>query len=201
MKKGINSRMLKCGNTCIIKSQLLRNLTSMASIVQLLSFVESAETGFAADLARSAFPRPVVKLPGHVCYDYFATKASKLYEVKRIAKEMNLDLPSKSTPGNKPNIKYPLRRLVLTGNDTDEVLELFFGSKWNDDEKGIRELWRQARRSVLRSQMERDAGKEKWFDGELSVFQLNVRPASEREKKSVEEHIASRNEKEKNQEA
>lgn len=159
---------------------------------------EGAETGFAADLAKSVYPKPKVILPGQACYDYFVSKASKLYEVRRIAKEIHLSLPNKSTTGNKANVKYPLRRLVLTGNDTEDNLELFFGEKWNDAEKGISDLWRQARRSVLRSLMEKDEGKEKWFDGELPGPRWNVRPASEREKRAVKEHIASRDEKEKN---
>lgn len=157
--------------------------------------VESEETGFAAALAESTFPKKVVKLPGHVCYDYFVSKGAKLYEVKRMAKEMHLELPKKETTGNRANVKYPLRRLVLTGNDTDENMELFFGPKWNDAEKGIGGLWRQTRRSVLRSQLEKDGGKDKWFDNELSGFQWNIRPATEKEKRQVKEHIASRNKK------
>lgn len=161
--------------------------------------IEGKETEWAAGLAESVFLKKldILELQGWECFEYFREKGSKLYEVKRLAKEMCLELPKEDTSGNKANVKYVLRRLVLTSNDTEENFGLFFGDKWDDPVKGIRKLWAQARRSVLRSLKEKDAGKKKWFVHELPGFLWNIRPASQKEAKQVAEHIAERSKKNK----
>ncbi|KAL9004422.1 MAG: hypothetical protein Q9188_002760 [Gyalolechia gomerana] len=66
-----------------------------------------------------------------------------------LAKRLGLDIPIAGTQGFKFSIKYPMRRLVITGEDTPENKELFFGPNWEAETK---ELHYECRVEVLLAQ-------------------------------------------------
>lgn len=81
----------------------------------------------------------------------------------------------------------PVRRLVLTGNDSKRKFKLFFGT--NEDDR-LLEVWEMARRSVLRSQIQNDGGKDKWYDYEVPSWAWKPRRATAKEQSDVDKHIA-----------
>ena len=164
--------------------------------------VDSEHVKCARDLALSAFSdddddddddnsnasEKENKMLGKPCYEYLIHKAPKSSEVRKLAREMNLDLPDKHTRGLKLLAMYPVRRLVLTGNDTRRNFDSFFGLEHDEE---LRKIWEMARRSVLRSQLQKDGGKDKWFGFEVSPFAVKPRPATAGELKVVKEHRKS----------
>jgi hypothetical protein len=80
---------------------------------------------------------------------------------------------------------YPIRRLVLSGKDTNRNMRLFFGPKWEDDVQGVVDIWKVARMDVLLLHKEPWSGKNCRFDYESPT--VIPRPANEEEQKKLKQ--------------
>ncbi|RDL39875.1 uncharacterized protein BP5553_04215 [Venustampulla echinocandica] len=75
-------------------------------------------------------------------FTYYNTIAHTVPEAKDLAKSVNLTLPTGATEG----LEKPIRRLIITGNDTPKNLQLFLGPGWKSIETSI---YKPARINVL----------------------------------------------------
>ncbi|KAL8938864.1 MAG: hypothetical protein Q9216_003667 [Gyalolechia sp. 2 TL-2023] len=82
-------------------------------------------------------------------FEHWVESAHKSPAAIDLAKRLGLDLPTPETEGIKSGLMYPMRRLVITGEDTPENQEIFFGPDWEAETK---ELHQDCRVEVLLAQ-------------------------------------------------
>jgi hypothetical protein len=79
-------------------------------------------------------------IPAVYPIEYYNSQAHKVPAAKALATSINLSLPPR-----RGGLSIPIRRLVLTGKDTPENLELLLGPIWKSQEK----YWGEARIEIL----------------------------------------------------
>lgn len=70
-------------------------------------------------------------------FEYWVQSAHQSPAAVDLAKRLGLDLPTAETEGFKSGLMYPMRRLVITGEDTPKNKELFFGPNWETETKDL----------------------------------------------------------------
>ncbi|MCJ1245313.1 hypothetical protein MMC30_002517 [Trapelia coarctata] len=93
---------------------------------------------------------------GMSAFDYWRTTAFSSPLARALASQLNLDLFDPSTtrysiygldgPCFKGGLMYPVRRLVVTGQDTPENMVILFGPKWEAD---VKQIWKHCRMEVF----------------------------------------------------
>jgi len=63
----------------------------------------------------------------HAVMQFWLHQAHKNADARALADSLGLELPRGDPYGFKAGLKYPIRRLVLTGNDTPENFRILFG--------------------------------------------------------------------------
>ena len=67
-------------------------------------------------------------------------------EAQALASRLGLELPRENTYGFRSGTKYPIRRLIITGEDTPDNMAIFFGPTWKAD---MERVHRDARIDIL----------------------------------------------------
>ncbi|KAL8688050.1 MAG: hypothetical protein Q9218_005939 [Villophora microphyllina] len=81
-------------------------------------------------------------------FQYWNEKAYKDPAATALADRLGLDIPHDTMCGFKSGLMYPMRRLVIAGEDTPENMKALFGPKWKDDTASIHQ---ECRHMVLAS--------------------------------------------------
>lgn len=79
---------------------------------------------------------------------YWNTTAYSQPAAQALAERLSLSLvrpESGSSPGMQGGLIYPIRRLVVTGEDTSVNMEILLGPEW----EGCRKVWEECRMTVL----------------------------------------------------
>lgn len=81
---------------------------------------------------------------------YWTAVAHSQPAAQALAERLGLSLiqPDAGTVGMKSGLIYPIRRLVVTGEDTPENMEILLGPEW----EGCRRVWDECRMTVLATQ-------------------------------------------------
>ncbi|KAI4178876.1 MAG: hypothetical protein L6R41_008168 [Letrouitia leprolyta] len=70
-------------------------------------------------------------------FEYWIQSAHQSPAAVDLAQRLGLDLPTPETQGFKCGLMYPMRRLVITGEDTPENRAIFFGPDWEAETKDL----------------------------------------------------------------
>lgn len=122
---------------------------------------------------RSSGPTDVIH-PANDAHDFWLNHAHNDPAARALADRLNLCLPAGQPFGLQALLVYPIRRLVVAGEDSPENMRTLLGEKW---ELATRKRWEEVRAEVLvtparrRSSSSEDDGEVEW----------NPRPPSERE--------------------
>jgi hypothetical protein len=98
-------------------------------------------------LANEALDGRVVR--GHSAsgaIDYWNRIAPTIPAARSLASRLHIDIPNPDTIGIKTTLMYPVRRLVIAGQDTPSNLRLLLGPTWEEDAKHI---WESSRLQAL----------------------------------------------------
>ena len=75
-------------------------------------------------------------------FTYWTQKTHTDPSARALASRLNLDLPQGKSNGFKCGLMYPMRRLILTGEDNSENKRLLFGPTWEGNTKAIHHICR-----------------------------------------------------------
>lgn len=79
-------------------------------------------------------------------WSYWNETAHKKPAARALATRLGLHLPERLAPGIESGLMYPMRRLIISGEDTPENKAILFGPSW---EAGTAQLHKQTRLEVL----------------------------------------------------
>ncbi|KAF7504777.1 hypothetical protein GJ744_001710 [Endocarpon pusillum] len=80
--------------------------------------------------------------------DYWLHSVHKNAEAQQLASRLQLEFPHGEMRGCKSGMMYPMRRLVIAGEDNPANFALLFGPNWERNEQ-IREIQERARITLL----------------------------------------------------
>ena len=87
----------------------------------------------------------------HGSWGYWIGNCHKDPAAVALAERLGLDLPRNDAMGMKGGLMYPMRRLVIAGEDTPPNMRLLFGPTWNSDNKrlSVQDVHKDIRKNVL----------------------------------------------------
>lgn len=117
-------------------------------------------------------------------FEYWTHIAYKKPEARALATRLGLDVPQGTMQGYKCGLIYPMRRLVISGEDSSANMAILFGSSW----ESVDEMHKECRKQVLMAPPLQGSpmGKMSGFWDEGSV-RWTPRPASEEEEAALAE--------------
>lgn len=78
-------------------------------------------------------------------FEYWTHIAYKKPEARALATRLGLDVPQGTMQGYKCGLIYPMRRLVISGEDSSANMAILFGSSW----ESVDEMHKECRKQVL----------------------------------------------------
>lgn len=83
-------------------------------------------------------------------FNYWTHIAYTKPEARALATRLGLDIPERTMSGFKCGLMYPMRRLVIAGEDTPANMEILFGPTW----QAQRDIHKECRVYILTSPLE-----------------------------------------------
>jgi len=115
-------------------------------------------------------------------FTFWVNQAHKNADARTLADSLGLDLPKGNMSGFKAGLKYPVRRLVVTGKDTPENFLLLFGVDC------IPDIHAETRREVLLSSTVQEGSPSAMMNGffDEGCPAFSPRPATEAELEDIQ---------------
>ncbi|KAK1762896.1 hypothetical protein QBC33DRAFT_550919 [Phialemonium atrogriseum] len=116
---------------------------------------------------------------------FWVNEAHKQPDARALANDQGLELPAGNFQGLKAGLKYPIRRLVMTGKDTPENFRIFFGVD------SVPDIHAETRKEVLMTPTVQEGSPSQmmnrfWDEGCPS---FSPRPATEAEQAEIQRQL------------